>query len=147
MINVHIQAAQARRPLSVRRIGPRVFWSLLVIEFALLVGAFAWLLPWALPQRTPQSVASTASLRVRDAIADRLSGAVSDPLVELAPGETVRASNLRGLSLDGTTYYYYVEGRANYDPLSTGLVRPSQIQPLLRDDAGPAPITIYTING
>jgi hypothetical protein len=146
VINAQIQTAQAPRAVQVRRISPRAFWALLALELALLVGAFVWMLPLALPQRTSQSAISADALRVRDAIADRLSGAVLDPLVELAPGETVRASNLRGLSFGGETYYYYVEGRSNYDPFSAGRVNAAQIQPLLRDDAGPAPIVIYTIH-
>lgn len=146
VIHVQIQTGQAQRAVRVRRLGPRAFWALLALELALLTAAFVWLLPHVLPQRTPQSVIVADAPLVRDAIADRLSGAVLDPLVELTPGETVRASNLRGLALGGVTYYYYVEGRANHDPLSAGLVRGDQIQQLLRDDAGPAPVVIYTIH-
>ena len=146
VINVQIQAVQAPRSIQVRRVGPRFFWALLALELALFIGALAWILPSALPQRTSQSTISADALRVRDAIAERLSGAVLDPLVELSPGETVRASNLRGLTFGGEIYYYYVEGRTNHDPYSLGRVSADQIQPLLRDDAGPAPIVIYTIH-
>lgn len=145
VIHVQIQAGQVQRPVQVRRVGPHTFWALVALELALLIGVLVWALPWALPQRAAQSVVSARALEVRDAIASRLSGAVVDPLVELAPGETVRSSNVRGLALGGETYYYYVEGRANHDPLSAGRVQSSQIQPLLRDDTGPAPVVIYTI--
>ena len=83
--------------------------------------------------------------RVREAIWSRMNSVVEDPLIEAAPGVTVRESNLRGFTLNGQTYYYYIEGRRGFDPLSRGAVDREQIEVLLRDDNGPKTLVIYRL--
>ncbi len=148
MINAttHAGAERALRdqPVSVRRIGPRAFAALVGLELLLLVGVLAWALAALLPSATP--LAAPRDLTpVQAAIRDRVGGAVADPLIALGPGLSARASNLRGLSLDGATYYYYVEGSANFDPYSRGVVSTGQIEVLLRDSSGPSTVVIYRL--
>lgn len=128
----------------VRRIGPRAFAALVGLELLLLVGVLVWALAALVPPATP--LAAPRDLTpVQDAIRARVGGAVADPLVELGPGLSARSSNLRGFQLDGATYYYYVEGAANFDPYSRGAVDSRQIEVLLRDSSGPSTVVIYRL--
>jgi hypothetical protein len=130
--------------LAVRRIGPRTFAALIGVELLLLVGVLIWALAVLLPAPTP--LASTYSLTpVREAIHARVGGAVDDPLIEVRPGLSARASNLRGFQLSGETYYYYIEGTSNFDPLSRGAVARSAIEVLVRDSSGPQTVVIYRL--
>ena len=131
---------------TVRRISPQIFWALLVIEGAVFTLLLAWVLASLAPQ-TPIATTNTEITVLRSAISDRLTGAVNDPLVELPSGKSIRESNIRGLSSNGVTYYYYVEGQTNFDPFSQGLVPATRVEKIFRDDSGPAPIVIYTIHG
>lgn len=132
------------RPQIIARIGARAFWSLLALELVLLLAALFWVLEIS-PTRMP--VAATGDLiPVRDAVWSRLTGSTNDPLIEVRPGVSVRESNVRGFNLNGTVYYYYVEGNQNFDPLSRGDVATDKIEILLRDESGPLPLVIYTIH-
>jgi hypothetical protein len=130
--------------LPVRRLGSRSFAILLGFELLLLVGVLAWALFALLPSATP--LAATEDLApVQQAIKARIVGAVEDPLVPVAPQLNARASNLRGLSLNGATYYYYIEGATNFDPLSRGAVDKAAVEVLLRDSSGPHSFVVYRI--
>lgn len=144
MMHTSIQSFREARTQVVRRINAQTFWTLLAIEGVLLTVVLAWFLA-ALTVHTP--AAATQELpTLRAAISDRLTGATNDPLIQLASGTSAHESNLRGLSLNGVTYYYYVEGQTNFDPFSRGLVPESRIEKIFRDDSGPAPLMIYTIH-
>ncbi len=149
MINASSQSVERAlversRPQLIRRIGVRTFWTMLALEVVLLFAALAWVLGLFVPAHMP--IAGTADLQVvRDAVWERLAGAVNDPLVEVQPGISVRESNLRGFSINGEVYYYYVVGNQNFDPLSRGKVRADQIEVVLRDDDGPLPLVIYRL--
>ncbi|NJO82962.1 MAG: hypothetical protein HC828_09150 [Blastochloris sp.] len=82
---------------------------------------------------------------MRQAIFERLDGSINDPLTDVAPGVTARSSNVRGLQLNGVTYYYYLEGAQNFDPLSRSVVAPHHVDIVLRDLDSPVPLVIYTI--
>lgn len=128
----------------IRRIGPRAFAALVGLELLLLLGVLVWALAALLPAATPLATRSSIA-PVEDAVRAHLSGGVNDPLISVAPGLSARASNLRGFSLAGKTYYYYVEGSRNFDPLSRGAVSPAEIEVLLRDETGPQPFVVYRI--
>jgi hypothetical protein len=129
---------------NVRRIGVGTFWSLIGLELLVVFGALIWVFGWFTPMQTPY--ASTRDLApVQEAIYARLSGATMDPLVQIQPGISARASNIRGFALGGETYYYYVVGADNFDPYSLGRVNEGQIEVLLRDESGAQPLIIYTI--
>jgi hypothetical protein len=128
----------------VRRIGAGTFWSLIIVELIILFGVLIWALGWLTPAQTPY--ASTHDLvPVQEAIYARLSGATLDPLVQVAPGVSARSSSLRGFALNDRTYYYYVVGEENFDPLSLGRVTEQQVEILLRDESGPQTLVVYTI--
>jgi len=128
----------------VRRIGPRGFKLLLAGELLLLVGVLIWAVYWLTPQSTPYAPSTDLSVVV-EAVRDRVSGAVDDPAIEVQPGLRVSESNLRGFRLGGTTYFYYLEGAANFDPLSRGDVADDQVEILLRDTSGPQTLVIYRV--
>jgi len=128
----------------IRQIGPRTLGVLIGIEVLLLAGVFLWALFVLLPPATPLAAPSDLTPVVQ-AVRDRLGGTVADPLINLAPGTSARASNLRGFSFDGAVYYYYVEGAQNFDPLSRGLLTHEQVEVLLRDDSGPRTFVIYRV--
>lgn len=148
MINAttHTGAERALRDgaVPIRRIGPRAFAALIGLELLLVGSVLVWALAWALPAATPLAAPHDLT-PVQDAIRARIGGDIADPLIEIRPGLSARASNLRGFSLGDATYYYYVEGAANFDPFSRGSVSPSEIEVLLRDSSGPATVVIYRL--
>jgi hypothetical protein len=128
----------------VHRINAQAFGLLLAVEIVLLAAVLAWTVVWLLPMPTPYAPAQSLA-PVHEAVRARVSGAVPDRLIEVTPGVSARESNLRGFSLGGTTYYYYVEGRANFDPLSRGALNAAQVELLVRDASGPETIVIYRV--
>jgi len=132
------------RTVPVHRIGPRSFAVLVGLELALLVGVLVWALFTLLPSATPLAATNDISI-IQQAVRDRIGGTVHDPLITLSPERSVRASNLRGFEHGGAIYYYYIEGGANFDPLSRGAVTRDEIEILLRDSDGPQTFVIYRI--
>jgi hypothetical protein len=143
VIHAGVTTERRSRVVPVRRISPPLFWALLVVEVGVLALVLAWALPQVLPVTTTP-LANAAVPRVHAAIAARLSGATNDPIVSVG-AVSARTSNLRGLSLGGVTYYYFVEGRTNHDPFSAGRVSQNEITVLLRDTSGPETLVIYTL--
>lgn len=146
MINVETPTLVRRQQEAARArgIGPQLFWMLFAIEGLLVLGMLVLVLHLLLPNRTP--LAATPDLAtVREAIRSHPGTTIADSLIEVAPGITARSSNLRGFVLNGRTYYYYVEGQRNFDPLSKGAVDRSQIEVLLRDDTGPHTLVVYRV--
>lgn len=144
MINAQLGGIAKPQTLSTpaARLSPRVFWWMFACVGLLAGAALLVLVAAATPARTPLA-RSADVLAVREQIWSSLNGAVSDPLVELTPGVTARQSNIRGFALNGQVYYYYVEGRPNFDPLSRGRLHQGQIELLMRDTAGPETLVIY----
>src|SRR5687768_10587308 len=97
-----LAARQARR-------GGLNFWLLFALEAAFIAGVLILVLAIVLPTRAPLA-RSADYATVRDAIWARVNGTINDPLIELAPGVSVRSSSVRGFALNGRTYYYYLEG-------------------------------------
>lgn len=128
----------------IRRIGPRALLILMGGELLLLFGVLIWAVGWLFPAPTPFAPKQDLTPVVQT-VRGSLSGEISDPLIDVTPGVSVRSSNLRGLSLDGTVYYYYVEGRTNFDPLSRGAVASDAVEVMLRDTSGPSSIVIYRL--
>ncbi|MFV9505735.1 MAG: hypothetical protein AB4911_14360 [Oscillochloridaceae bacterium umkhey_bin13] len=148
MINVttHTSAETTRTGTiaPIHRLGSQTLVFLLLGEIMLILGVLLWVLNTLVPSSTP--LAATYDLQpVREAIIARMSGEVLDPLVEVGPGISARTSNLRGFSLNGATYYYFIEGATNFDPLSRGKVDRDQVEVLLRDESGPAVLVIYRV--
>lgn len=120
-----------------------LFFIMVGLELCLLLSVLVWLLLSAPPR---PSLTTTPDLtRLTDEIQGRLSGLIIDPVIEVKPGVIVRSSNVRGFHYEGHVYYYYIEGAPNYDPLSRGLLRPDQVEIMLRDDSGEQTIVIYRV--
>jgi hypothetical protein len=131
------------RAVPVWRATPRLFWTLFALTGVFIAGMLV-LVVSLLPARAPLANTTDHAI-VREAVWARLNGTVEDALIDVAPGITARSSNIRGFSLKGSTYYYYLEGRPSFDPLSRGLVHRDQVEVVLRDDGGPQALVIYRV--
>jgi len=146
MINVRIsgfaapQVVAARTPHRERL----SFWTLFALEASFIAGVLALVLALVLPSRLPL-VRSADVTTIRDAVWARVNGTINDPLTDIAPGISVRASSVRGFALNGRVYYYYFEGQRGFDPWSRGAVAQRDVEVLLRDADGPKPLVIYEI--
>ena len=120
------------------------FWMLFALEALFVAGVLALVLALMLPSRAPL-VRSADFATVRDAVWARVNGTINDPLTDIVPGISVRASSVRGFTLNGRIYYYYFEGQRSFDPLSRGAVAQRDVEVLLRDADGPKPLVIYEI--
>lgn len=128
----------------VHYISSRALAVLMGIELALLFGVLAWALVWLMPTNTP--FASPQDLTpVVEMVRGSLSGSINDPLIDVEPGLSVPASNVRGLTLGNSVYYYYVEGQINFDPLSRGLISQDSVEVMLRDTDGSRSFVIYRL--
>jgi len=118
------------------------FWMLFTLEALFVAGVLALVLVLVLPARAPLARSDDFEI-IRNAAWASVHGTSNDPLMEVAPGVSVRASSVRGFDLNGRVYYYYFEGQPSYDPLSSGAVDRRDVDVLLRDTAGPKPLVIY----
>ncbi|HEU5101358.1 MAG TPA: hypothetical protein VFU22_20185 [Roseiflexaceae bacterium] len=146
MINVHMSGIAAPRALAAprRRNGALGFWALFMIEALFVAGVLALVLSLVLPARTPLT-RSADFVTIRDAVWARVNGTIADPLVDIAPGVSIRSSSVRGFALNGKTYYYFFEGQQGFDPLSRGAVAQRDVEVVLRDTDGPKSLVIYEI--
>jgi len=146
VINVRISGFAPTRVVA-SRVPKRTklnFWMLFALEASFIAGVLALVLALVLPSRIPLARSSDVAT-VRDAVWARVNGTINDPLTDIAPGVSVRASSVRGFMLNGQVYYYYFEGQRGFDPLSRGSVTQRDIGILLRDSDGPKPLVIYQI--
>jgi len=141
---LHGTAGRERAIPHTRRVGPRAFWALFAIESVFIAATLLVTIQLLLPARAPLA-RSADYAAVREAIWSRLNAATSDRLIEISPGVSVRESSVRGFSLNGQTYYYYLEGRRGFDPLSRGAVERDDVEIVLRDDGGPSTLVIYRL--
>jgi len=124
--------------------GSSGFWLLFALEALFITGVLALVLALVLPSRLPLARSADVAT-IRDAVWARVNGTANDPLTDIAPGISVRASSVRGFALHGRVYYYYFEGQRGFDPLSRGAVDQRNVEVLLRDSDGPKPLVIYEI--
>jgi len=147
VIDVRISGFAAPRVVAASRAplhGRLSFWMLFALEASFVAGVLALVLALVLPSRLPL-VRSADVATIREAVWARVNGTINDPLTEIAPGISVRASNVRGFAMNGRVYYYYFEGQRGFDPLSRGAVAQRDVEVLLRDADGPKPLVIYEI--
>jgi hypothetical protein len=146
VINVHISGVATPRTIPARAQGRggMGFWMLFALEAAFVAGALTLILALVLPTRAPLARSGDYAT-IRDAVWARINGTIDDPLIDIAPGVSVRSSNVRGFALNGKTYYYYLEGQRGFDPLSRGAILQRDVEVVWRDADGPAPLVIYQI--
>lgn len=140
------QPEQIAQPVRRVHIGGNAYWALFAVEALFIAVLCAVVIPMLMPNAVPLANTSDYTI-VRDAVRARLNGTTRDPLVEVAPGVTARSSNLRGFTLHGYTYYYHLDGEQGFDPLSRGVVSPSNVETVLTDTSGPSKLTIYRVVG
>jgi hypothetical protein len=147
VINVHISGIGSARAISTpkRQNGGIGFWMLFTLEALFVAGALALVLTIVLPTRAPLT-RSEDFATIRDAVWAHVNGSTHDPLIDIAPGMSIRSSSVRGFALNGHTYYYFFEGQRGFDPLSRGAVAQRDVEVVLRDTDGPKPLVIYEIN-
>jgi hypothetical protein len=144
MFNAHAtNLAGSQSTAQVRRVGQRAFWLIFALVGLFFVGILLFAFTALLPPQAPLAQSSDYAI-VRAAIHSRLSD-TSDPLVQVAPGIDAPASNVGGLALNGYTYYYYREGRANFDPLSRGSIARDQVELVARETFGQEILVIYRV--
>jgi hypothetical protein len=144
MFNTHATSlAGSQSTVQVRRVGQRAFWLLFALVSLLFVGILLLAFSSLLPPQAPLAQSSDYAT-VRAAIKSRLND-TSDPLVQVAPGISAPASSVGGLELNGYTYFYYREGRANFDPLSRGFVTRDQVELVTREPFGQEVVVIYRV--
>jgi hypothetical protein len=146
MINVQTPGtvAHERAAPPIKRIGPRTFLFVCTLEALLIAAVFLFALRALAPQQVPLARSGDYAA-VREAIVARLNGTIDDPLVEITAGVSARESNMRGFTLHGQTYYYYIEGQRGFDPLSRGAVTFQGVVIVARDEDGPKPLVIYRL--
>lgn len=140
---VHSESDTTLSPHRIR-VGQQFFWVVFAAEALLIAIALTIVVTLVLPDRMPLTQSGDSAI-VRQAILDRLHGFADDPLIDVAPGVTARSSNVRGFTLNNVTYYYYVEGSENFDPLSRSVIGLREVDIVFRDTESPVPLTIYTI--
>ena len=139
-----LRCDRARDVGRVRRIDQRMFWLLFAFEGLCIAGILLLVLYLLVPIRAPLAQADDYAT-VRTAIQARLSGAIDDPLIEVAPGVTTRTSNVSGFTLNGYTYYYYREGQPNFDPLSRGAISRDAVEFVSGSDLDQVSVVIYRV--
>jgi hypothetical protein len=145
MINVQAPRITAERVApSLKRMSPRAFWLVCLLEGAVLAALVLFAVSAVLPNRAPL-VRGADALAVREAVWARVNGSAADPLIEIGDGVSAPESSLRGFRLNGQVYYYYFEGQHGVDPLSRGIVGQDAVDVLVRDQHGPQRLVIYQI--
>ncbi|MBI3942883.1 MAG: hypothetical protein HY326_07705 [Chloroflexi bacterium] len=71
---------------------------------------------------------------------------IQDPLVKLRDGIYVKTSNLNGIQIGPTRYFYSLAPESSFDPVSRGLVTPAQVEIVSQiNDSEGFHITIYRV--
>lgn len=68
-----------------------------------------------------------------------------DPLVEVEADVWVKTSNVKGIDIEGETYYYSLAPHMSYDPVSRGEMSVEDVDIVYWDDDPEVPLLIYKI--
>ena len=122
---------------------------LLVATAVFIVTALAFLIP-----QTPFFTRKLAAPRVAPAALspEQLDHVLSyaramqpdDTLVQIRPGVFAKSSNVNGVQLNGTTYYYDIASHQSFGPLRSGAVSESQIDVVGREAQPNFLVLVYT---
>jgi DNA/RNA endonuclease YhcR with UshA esterase domain len=69
-----------------------------------------------------------------------------DPLVEVEDGIFVKSSNVHGILIDGTRYYYSLFPHMSFDPVVAAKIGEEQVTIFYQDDDPAFPVIIYTVD-
>lgn len=124
-------------------------WAWLILVFVGLAATFALLAGCPPTPVLASHLAPAEPLPARPdpaaIVMEYVDGRRTDPLLQLDDFVWVKASNYRGVEIDGQTYYYRLAPHASFDPLSRGAVdeRTVRIWKLIRDTE--FTVIIYTL--
>ena len=127
-----------------KRISVRFFWILFGIELCVVLGILFMLLQSGF-LTTPSSM-THETMAVQEAAWSKVNGATHDPVLTVAPGTDVRSSHIHGFDVNGTTYFYYVEGSPRFDPLSRPDIYADDVKVVLYEQRGADTLVVYTLN-
>ena len=101
MINAQVSSHADSKPAAqIHHLSQRGFWLLFTLEGLFIAGILLLVLHLLVPTRAPLAQSGDYAT-VRAAIQARLTGAVDDPLIEVAPGVTASTSAVGGFTLNG----------------------------------------------
>lgn len=66
-----------------------------------------------------------------------------DPLMEVESGIWVKTSNVKGVKVNGDTYYYSLWPHMSFDPVARGEVTEDEVDVVYEDDDSDMPLVIY----
>lgn len=127
-----------------KRISIRFFWILFGIELCVVLGVLFMLLQSGF-LTTPASM-TRETMAIQEAAWSRIQGDTADPVLTVAPGMDVQSSHIHGFDVNGTTYFYYVEGSPRFDPLSRPDITADDVQVVLYEQRGTDTLVVYTLN-
>ncbi|NOK59049.1 MAG: hypothetical protein GFH27_549349n44 [Chloroflexi bacterium AL-W] len=125
-----------------KHISIRFFGILFGIELCIVLGVlFMVLQSGFLTTPTP-----TENTQIQEAAWSRVYGDTTDPLLTVAPGMEVRASHIHGFDVNGTTYFYYLEGTPRFDPLSRPDIHADDVVVMLYEQRDTDTLVVYKLN-
>ena len=124
---------------------------LLVATAVFLITALAFLIPQT-PLFTRMLTAPSVSPSPAQLSPDQLDYILSyaramqpdDALVQVRPGVFAKFSNVHGVTLNGTTYYYDIASHQSFGPLRSGTLAESQVNLIARESQPNFLLLIYT---
>ena len=124
---------------------------LLVATAAFLVSALAFLIPqtpvFTRMLTTPSVAPAPAQLspeQLEHVLGYARAMRPDDSLVQVRPGVFAKHSNVHGVTMNGTTYYYDIASHQSFGPLRSGAVTESQISVVGREAQPNFLVLVYT---
>ena len=125
---------------------------LLVATSVFIVTALAFLIPQTpffirkltAPSAAPVAPAQLSPDELERVFAYARSMQPDDDLVQVRPGVFAKRSNVHGVTIDGTTYYYDVAAHQSFGPLRSCALSESQIQVIAREAQPGFLVLVYT---
>ena len=125
---------------------------LLVATAVFIVTALAFLIPQTPPFLRQLTAPSAAPLAPAQLSPGQLEHILSyaramqpdDTLVQVRPGVFAKHSNVHGVTLDGTTYFYDLASHQSFGPLRSGALTESQINVVGREAQPNFLVLVYT---
>ena len=122
---------------------------LLVATAVFIITALAFLIPQtrfftqklAAPSVAPASLSSD---QLEHVLSYARAMQPDDTLVQVRPGVFAKSSNVNGVPLNGTTYYYDIASHQSFGPLRSGALTESQVDVVGREANPNFLILVYT---
>ncbi|MEM8530796.1 MAG: hypothetical protein AAGF95_08130 [Chloroflexota bacterium] len=125
------------------RISIRFFWTLFGIELCVVLGILFMLLQSDF--LTTSTSMTRETMAVQEVAWSKVNGVDHDPVLTVAPGMDVQSSHIHGFDVNGTTYFYYVEGSPRFDPLSRPDISADDVEVVLYEQRGADTVVVYKL--